>query len=210
MFSPKKLILESLFPYQFKYLVSSFGGCCTSMLIKFLNPWYLTKTNHMWYHLELKHSPSPPIHLMHDFKAVYLFGDPRNALISIYRRNLQNIHYYNIFQKQGAGLPQTLDHFLERGEDIFEFESHFLSWTSSSATQRTFPILFVNADFLWDHLDHLFDYLEVSRKSRKEFPCRRSRESSWEDLPAKQKEQINLIFGNVMKKIESIGHIYRI
>ena len=210
MVSPRKLILESLFPYQFKYLISSFGGCCTSMLIKFLNPWYLTKTNHMWYHLELKHCPTPPTHLRHAFKAVYLFGDPRNALVSIYRRKLQNVHYFNIFQKQSADLPQTLDLFLERGEDIFGFESHFLSWTNSSATQRSFPILFVNSDYLWDNLSYLFDYLEVPRKSRNSFPCRRPRESSWEGLSATQREQINSIFGNVTDTIKNFGHIKRI
>ncbi len=177
----KKLILETFFPYRFKYLVASFGGSCTSMFIRFLNPQYSTVTNRMYYHLELKHVRTAPTNLKHNFKAVYLFGNPMNVVLSIFRRNLQEVHFRNIFGNSKRYTPLSFDEFIRNGKDIFDLEGHFDNWTKSTRKERHYSILLLKSETMWKHLPQIFDFLEIPRDRINKFPKFEKRNSNWTD-----------------------------
>lgn len=203
----KRLILETFFPYRFKYLVASFGGSCTSMLIKFLNPMYGTVTNYMYYHLELKHVRRPPTNLEHDFKAIYLFGNPINAVLSIFNRNLQEVHFKNIFGNSRQYTPLTFDEFINNGKDIFDLDEHFNNWTTSSRQERHYPIMLIKAVTMWEHLSELFDFLEISGDRIQQFPEYQQRSSNWETEPKEIRERLYQMYGSLYEKIQKFPEI---
>ncbi len=185
---------------KFKFLVNSFGGNCTSTLIKFLNPKYKDLTNHMWYHLELKHKISPPNYFSHKYKAIYLYGDPRDSLTSIYRRNLQNVHYLNTFQKNKK-LPSSIKNFLDNGIDHFKFTEHHLNWTNKKFKKNNFEILVIDSRKIWTHKSQILDFLELPKQKLIDFPKYKTRESTYKELSYTYRQKINIMFESLLKLI---------
>jgi len=71
--------------HRFDVLVSSFGGVGTTFLMKFLNQNLSVNCPNDRDHL--KHALYPPISPSPNLKAIYVFGDPIEAAISLFRRN---------------------------------------------------------------------------------------------------------------------------
>ena len=186
---------------EFKFLINSYGGSFTSALIKYLNPKYENYTNHMWYHLELKHKISPPVDISHNFKAIYIYGDPRDALISIYSRKLQNIHYLNTFQKKKK-LPKTIEAFLDDEVDYFKFLEHHINWTKKSYCKRNFEILVIDYRKIWNYKKEILDFLELPNEMLHAFPKKMERKSSYKKLSSNYQKKINLIFKKLLNIIE--------
>jgi len=201
--SIKKIFLETFYPYKFHYLVSSFGGVGNSMWIKFLNPDYTTYTNHMHYHLELKHVSYPPEFLPENIKTLYLFGNPMNSVISIFNRNLQHIHYRNIFNKVLKPQNMTFEYFLDQGVDIFHLEQHFQNWMNDNNEARNYPIILIKYETMWDNLEYIFDFLGLEKKRISEFPDKKERKSDWRNQPKKIREKLLKIYTPLLSKINN-------
>lgn len=185
---------------EFKFLINSFGGNSTSTLIKFINPYYSKITNHMWYHLELKHCLSPPKIYTHFFKAIYIYGDPRESLISIYRRNLQDVHYFNTFQVKKK-MPKTIEDYLDNEIDHFQFNKHHNNWTNKISNDRKFKILVIDYQKLWECKNQILNFLELPKSNLKDFPKYKTRQSSLNYLSSTYRRKINQMYLDLTNKI---------
>ncbi|GAX80559.1 hypothetical protein CEUSTIGMA_g7996.t1 [Chlamydomonas eustigma] len=127
----------------------SFGGVGTSEVSNFLNLHGIS-TNLLSDEDNLKHINSPPKHGSPGPKCViYLYGDPLASIASHYRRGHA---YHQALKTSGKWLkenefPKTFREYVERGEDLFGYYSHFQHWLSS---KTDYNIVMVRYEFMWE------------------------------------------------------------
>lgn len=151
-----------------------------------------------------KHMAVPP----HDcdvkpgFRAVYLFDDPRNAVLSVFRRSYQNWHIRNMNGNlDGWEEGYTIDDFLSNGDDLFRMEEQFEDWVHA---RRSYPILFIRFDELWDHLKTLFSFVGLPESKMDCFPEKRARTSDWRTEPSNRQEAIEEMYGTLACKVNDL------
>lgn len=182
--------------------VTSFGGCGTTMLQRFLQehgrdvpgsldamPW--------------KHARVPPAsHKVKDgFRACYLFANPMDAVLSVFRRGFQHWH----IQRMQGDLSQwkwdwELEDFLRCRTDFFRLGEHFTNWTTA---ERDYPILLLRFETLWEYLPEVFEFLELPYDLMEQFPDERPRRSTWEDESPAVREALLELYGDLHRRVEA-------
>ncbi len=197
--------LKTVSCQDYDVIVVSFGGAGTTMLLEFLAP-YLKVNNRNSYVDGLKHiySPEHPILKNNSVgKVIYLMSDPRDSVLSLFRRNyaenmmakLKANHsspeeYYSIVSENKSGIKKLSD-FLEIGDDVFGFKEHWKQWTESTLT---FPVLFINYETIHDSIKQILEFLELPVELENSFPPRRQRNSSFEALSSSDRTCLNQIY----------------
>lgn len=184
-------------------LISSFGGCGTTMLMKFLSKYnkYDVIEND-----KLKHYPKPP-NLSFVKKAVYIFGNPFDTVCSHFRRKSEYYlwptnHCRNMCGKWSEISPSwELKDYLDNNEDLFLMEEQFDNWTNPKKNIQ-YLILLVRYEKLWENLDKIFRFLEIPLEHIDRFPKKEKRKSSYINLPKLQQEKLNQIYGKLYEKIK--------
>jgi hypothetical protein len=194
--------------------VTSFGGCGTTALYEYLGAagCNIPKT---FGHFPFKHQrmPPDPASVPEGFRVVYLYGDPRNAVLSIFRREAQYGHYRGMRladppADSGARLA-SIDAFLEGGVDEFQLEDHFERWWGNGSA--SVPVLFVEYEQLADVWPTVRDFVGLPA----DYPCLdwRPRSSDWQALSRTRQEQLDRMYGGLVERISSLppaivrGHI---
>jgi hypothetical protein len=151
--------------------ITSHGGTGTTMLYDFLENYSVDvpQDPSRW-----KHLPEPPTdsEVRQGFRALYLFGNPINAVLSVFRRDYQRWHFRNM-TGDFDGWNEDLEHlsrFLDQESDPFEMQKHFHAWTTAD---RSYPIMLLQFDALWDNLPELFSFFGLPYRLQAEFPERR-------------------------------------
>ena len=190
--------------------VTSFGGAGTSMLCRFLErngadlprtvaPNNVEKDWAPWKHMR---TPPPDQWVPDDFRAIYVVSDPRNAVVSVFRRGYQYAHAQRIDGAVEQFYPSMdLSEYLTLGTDPFRLEDHFEQWTKCN---RDYPILIVKYDRLWDRIEKIVEFAGLSDDVKHDFPERRARSSDWQDLPEPEKTRIDDLLGPLARKIRSL------
>jgi hypothetical protein len=150
-----------------------------------------------------KHLPTPPEEsdVKDDFRALYLFGNPMNAVLSVFRRDYQRWHFRNMtgdFEGWSDEM-EHLDGFLEQESDPFRMDEHFRTWTTA---ERSYPIMLLHFDALWQHLPELFSFFGVPYRLREAFPERRERHSDWRDEPDDTREPLEALYGDLHRDVQ--------
>ncbi len=201
---------DPLHPYmlaEHDLQLTSFGGTGTTMLYEFLESRGLNvpiaNDSGQW-----KHMPAPP----HDrfakpgFRAVYLVGDPMDAVLSVFRRNYQMYHVRRMLGDMGSWSDTiTLEAYLDRGVDLFKAIDQFENWFNAP---RDYPILFVKYRSLWKHLPELFAFAGLPSDRLKEFPQEKQRHSSWQDEPPDVRKKLLGVYGELAGRIEELPDIF--
>src|SRR5690606_9327806 len=122
-------------PYRIDHTVqvTSFGGSGTTALCGYLlaRGVDLQKGPAQW---PFKHRRFPPSadEVPDGFRVVYIVSDPRDAIVSIFRRDYQLGHYAALREEQpddeAARRLASLDAFLDAGHDEFRLADHFARW----------------------------------------------------------------------------------
>jgi len=121
--------------------IVSYGGVGCSALMQVLNRFLKTNNPNDADGLKHKNSPKLPIYKGNIIrKVIYVYNNPMNAVISLYRRNFQQAQLRKLTGKK-APPNFTLKNYAKSGIDIFEMEQHFHNWAIGS---NKFPILMVN------------------------------------------------------------------
>jgi hypothetical protein len=160
--------------------ITSFGGVGTTMLYRFLEEHDAnTPSGHDW--LPWKHLPAPPVdsEVKEGFRAVYVFGNPMDAILSVFRRDFQHWHVQNMNTEQAYeewNDQWTLRDFLNQERDYFRMREQFHNWIEAD---RSYPIMYVKFDTLWEHLPELFAFAGLPTRCIDEFPDQRERTSDW-------------------------------
>lgn len=107
--------------------LTSFGGAGTTMLYRFMTESGLDVPRDgdwgIW-----KHAPEPPdsSEVRQGFRAVYLFGDPINAVLSVFNRKFQSFHVGRMHgDLDNWNDSWNLTEYLEAGVDRFGMSDHF-------------------------------------------------------------------------------------
>lgn len=183
--------------------VTSFGGTGTTMLYEFLEELDadIPSDHPNW--RPWKHLPVPPEgnEVKDGFRAIYVFGNPMDAVLSVFRRDYQRWHIRNM--REDVTEPKSpdwdLDEFLQQSEDPFRMDKHFHEWTHAD---RSYPILCLKFDALWKHLREFFAFAGLPTKYLDEFPKRRERASDWTEEEDHIRRGLREFYGELWSEIQ--------
>lgn len=196
-------------------VVNSYGGAATTIFIDHFSNQGVTipiKEYSAGYEYVFKHTPWPPDE---GDKAVYIFSDPVEAVISFFRRRSEG-HNKTM---RGLGTPAKdwvvghcknidgdhskideewdLTDYLSQGEELFRLERHFDNWTKAD---RQYPILLVKYEKMWENLEVIHNFMECP-DAASDFPQKRTRGSSLDNLSPKDRHNILKMYGPLKEKI---------
>ena len=178
------------------YVCNSIGGVASTSVFDFLTDSLpkVTENHFARGASQWKHTPFPPISPSIR-KGIFIFGDPLQATVSLFRRNLCRVHLSN------KGLPSfqmTLEEYLELSHDVFRTSEHIANWTAGSPQ---YPILCVKSDVVFEHAAEICDFFGIGAK-RGNFPVRQERNISkdlGEIIGEKKREKLEAILSDAVR-----------
>lgn len=184
-------------------LVSSMGKVGTTMLLRFFN---IKISEHA------KYTPAPPIEKSIN-KAVYMFSDPFNLLISIYRHSCPvrkekwpQKHCKNMGGEYRKIKPEwDLNDYLNNGEDLFGFEKQFYNWTG--AKDAPYPILLLRYETLADNLSPLFDFLDIPKRHRSRLPRSQQKIFNRNELSDEERQGLEAVYGKLKRDVDFLSDV---
>lgn len=141
-------------------------------------------------------------------RAIYLYGDPIDAVLSFYRREKEygtefaRRHYRNL--DVSGKFPKRLEDYLEWGSDAFGLEAHFDRYLNA---QPRAGLLMVRFDDMWPHLEEVFDFLRLTAKAS-DFPEKRPRMSKRNELSENQLRVLHSYFDGLISKQEKMADLH--
>lgn len=184
--------------------VTSFGGAGTTALCDHLLELGadLQKGPGQW---PFKHRRTPPSaeEVPDGFRVIYVVGDPRDAILSIFRRDYQVGHYAALHDREPS--PETrrnlidLDAFLDAGRDEFELADHLARWRSHDPA---YPVIFVRYERLGEIWPQVAEFAGLTSLA----PAlqMRERHSDWRSLPPKRRQQLDSLYGDLARSIDEL------
>lgn len=181
----------------FKCALASIGGVGSTALARHIGS-VADKTDR-------EHAYSPVVYDEEcNVRLGYLYGNPYNAVISVFRRNYQDMHA-RAMNAGSATTPASLqgvsiEAYLERGVDEFKLERQFNNWVHTSNPRH--PMILIKYEHLAGHIDEVLKF----------FGCRyafqvRQRSSSWQEQPAHIREGLIRMYGGLCAKIDDMPPI---
>jgi hypothetical protein len=150
-----------------------------------------------------KHQRVPPAdgEVPPGYRVVYLYADPRNAVVSLFRRGFQGAHYRGMQLRTPTPAIEErlidLDHFLAAGIDDFEIADHVERWQARNP--RTYPVMFLRFDQLPNVWSAVRDFVGLPA----DYPCleMRTRASEWQALPAVDRDRLEVMYGDLAGRL---------
>lgn len=187
--------------------VTSFGGSGTTALIDHLRALGLglPESPGQWPFKHQRHPPDPAA-VPRDFRVIYLLGDPRDAVVSLFRRDYQHGHFAGMHGREPgpteAATLQNLDSFLAGATDLYDIEGHLDAWRHRAAG---YPVLFIRYEALETHWVEVSRYVGLA-EGAPALPFR-ARASSWRALAPTERAQINHIYGDLAERISAMPQV---
>jgi len=155
-----------------------------------------------------KHQRVPPdrSEVPAGFRVLYPFTDPRNAMLSIFRRSYGLGHYRGLHMQSppadAAERLASLDAFIEGGVDDFGLVDHVDRWLEP----RGYPVMFVRFESLPKVWPAVRDFIGLAES----VPCLelRSRSSAWESLPRGPRRRLDKIYGRLARRLDALGDVH--
>jgi hypothetical protein len=203
---------KELIAKRYDAIVVSYGGAGTTMLLEFLAP-HMRVNSHNSFVDGIKHINSPDHPVLRHKKikrAIYLVTDPREATLSLFRRNYAlrmmaklhaqhgNADDYRRFIDNYRPDVESLDDFLQLGEDLFGFKKHWRQWHENAAP---FPVLFIRYDALHDSLEEILQFLGLPGNLKNSFPAKKPRTTCLSELIFEDRQRLDRIYGNLAIEI---------
>jgi hypothetical protein len=141
------------------------------------------------------------------FRVVYIVGDPRDAILSIFRRDYQLGHYAALHERDPG--PETLrrlaslEAFLEAGHDEFELADHFARWRSHDPG---YPVMFVRYEHLADVWPQIATFVGLT-PPQPDLP-KWERRSDWRSLPPERRRQLDALYGDLVRTIDELPPVH--
>jgi hypothetical protein len=184
--------------------VTSFGGSGTTALYDYLLHAGVDVPTTPG-EFPFKHQPSPPdvSCVPAGFRVVYPFGDPRDAVMSVFRRGFQGGHYRGMRlrapSEQVDARLASLEAFLAAGVDVFGLAEHFAAWNERG--HRAYPVLFVRFTELASVWPVVREFVGLPSDA----VCLPvgARASSWRDLPPPARVRIDDMYGELAVALEA-------
>ena len=188
-------------PNTIDVVVVSYGGVGTTLLMKHLARFRKLNDpddNDGWKHLTV-----PPITRRREVRFIYVFGDPVDAAVSLFRRDYQ---YWQSMKLQrfhphppGPIVPSmSLIDYARMGVDRFQFERHFDNW---SARYLVRPTLFLRYEKMWEHLDQVAEFLALPSDAFADFPPQRPRKANAQMVDHTTRAQLDAMYGGLTARL---------
>ena len=187
--------------------VTSFGGAGTTALCRHLLDAGvdLQPGPAQW---PFKHRRVPPEahQVPAGFRVVYLVGDPRDAVVSLFRRNYQLGHFVALHERDpDASVRQALtdlNSFVAGGVDLFELADHVARWRNHPPG---YPVLIAHYDALGSHWPDIAEFLGLPP----DHPplAFRPRASDWTDQPPSIRVGLDRMYRELAELIEAMPPI---
>jgi len=188
-------------------LIVSAGGVGTTFLIKAIGAY--KKTNDPDNLDGYKHLPIPPISKNQSLKVIYIFGDPLVATVSLFRRKYHRTQsaVMQKFRKEKVLLPLdlSLQEYVAQGKDRLFFGPHFNHWVLRFPFYDT---LFIHYDVLFDHLKEIRDFLDLPASFIENFPPKKDRASSLDQLDATTLEGLENMYGYLVEQFQQLPSFF--
>ncbi len=176
-------------------LVCSYGGVGTTFLIDFLSQYKIC--NDRDDKDGFKHLEKPPPTRNNNLRAIYIFGNPIDAVYSLFRRQFHHEQSYKLLEQyrdlKPVPLEMSLDTYAAEGIDKFQFENHFLNW---SERYSQYPVLFIRYEKIWDHLDELLEFAGIPIEEKRLFPEKKERKSEAMTIAEPVQSSMREMYGN--------------
>lgn len=179
---------------RFRCAMASMGGVGSTALARHIGS-IADKTDR-------EHAYSPAVYDdQSGLRLGYMFGNPYNSVLSIFRRGYQQMHVAAMHAHSGTApvgmRGVSIDEYLERGVDEFFIERQLDNWVGNLHPKH--PTILIRYELLGDHIDEVLDF----------FACRKAfavhpRRSSWADQPEHIRKGLTKIYGRVHDKIEAL------
>lgn len=193
-------------PYRIQHTVqvTSFGGSGTTALCNHLlrAGVDLQPGPAQW---PFKHRRRPPAagDVPEGFRVVYLVGDPRNAVLSLFRRGIQVGHFEALHERSPdpamAQRLRDIDTFLAGDDDPYELADHVRGWLEHPAG---YPVLVVRQDRLASEWREIATFVGVPHE-RPSIPSR-VRTSDWRNESRWVKTRLNHLYGDLAAEIDAM------
>lgn len=200
-------MLRIVLPRQTEVVVVSFGGVGTSFLLEYLGRHMRTNAAHD--EDGFKHSPLPPISMNPDLRFVYLHGDPRVAVVSLFNRCFHHDQSIKMqCWRRGALGPiprdMTLEQYVADGIDRLYLRDHFLNWYERYPAG---PTMFLRYETLFDHLDALFDFLGMKPENEADMPRKKERETKLSGLDPEILGRLDAMYAELTSDLSRLADV---
>ena len=184
-------------------LIVSAGGVGTTFLMNFIMEF--KSINHRYDYDDLKHNSLPPISKNKNLKIIYVFGNPIDATISLFRRNFQSTQSIklnkNYIFKNHIKAETKLSDYSKSQIDCFHFENHFNNYYEKFLVYDT---LFLKYEKIHENIEEILDFCEIERKSIKKFPKRKKRFSDSTKIDITVLENLKKLYGKIENDFENM------
>lgn len=194
---------SGVLPSGIEVLVASAGGVGTTMLLRHIGRF--RKTNHPSDHDGLKHIPIPPTDVGATAKYIYVFGDPIDSVISLFRRNYQSQQSRKLQRFQASksiiGSGTTLHSYAKQRVNRLPIKLHFQNWHSFYIAG---PTLFVRYETMHDNVEAIASFVGLPGSFVDDFPVNQPRQSSFNDLPTDVRNGLLAMYGDFRSTLNKL------
>lgn len=139
-----------------------------------------------------------------DIKLGFVFGNPYNSILSIFRRNYQSMHV-KAMNDQSDTIYNDLKNislleYLERGVDEFYLERQLSNWTNQEGVKH--PTILIKYEGLEGNIEKILEFFECSRRF-----VVKSRTSSWEQQPKEVRLALQRMYGEYHERVMKMEDI---
>ena len=152
-----------------------------------------------------EHAYSPEVYNSEsDVKLGYVFGNPYNSVLSVFRRGYQGMHAKAM--NAGSDTPAaklqdvSLEEYLSRGVDAFHLDRQLNNWMNPELTQH--PIILIKYEELANHIDEVLKFFGCT----KPFEVK-TRNSAWESQPTEIVDGLKAIYGDFAARVDAMPAI---
>ena len=179
------------------------GGVATTTLVKFVGRYvdasYATNA------AGLKHAPAPPTALPGLRAALFVGGDPVELIGSLFRRNYQTQMAFFLRRAHLLGPDDTIDDYAALRSDVLGIGRQIRAWTDRRALAiLPYPVAYVDYRDLWDQIPRVIDFLGLPPSAIAEFPARRERSSSSNELALETRAALRNTYRDTAELLDSL------
>jgi len=138
-------------------------------------------------------------------KALFVFGRPDLAVLSIFRRGICSVHLWN------KGLPRAnlnLREYIDNGADVLRTEEHLRNWTTAGSP---YPILCVDHESIFERKREIIEFFELDESILRQFPEEKERSSTLsavDELGTGYRDRYLDILGGAMRYYEGLDKFF--
>lgn len=199
-----------------RFQIVSPGGVGSKMICKWLEP---DGNVALWTDMH-SHRRLPPPRANENQRFIYVFGDPRDAVLSLFNRRIARTQLHgftpapgaanrradNFVQRHGANLQAEaslidpewdLEAYLDNGCDLLRLEEHFDFWFYGD---QPYPVSFVR----YEHLAHAWRALADELGLQRTAPDIKPRGSNWRALPVPVRDKLDALYGPFAARLSGL------